>query len=102
MWAMYKGLIATGILSIGAVYWAIDQILGLSTSMTVAGQTFTGKVESLSPATGARFSMLPPDNASGNFVKVVQRVPVKIAWTNLPKNVIIEAGLSVDVTIHVE
>ena len=66
------------------------------------GQTFTGKVESLSPATGARFSMLPPDNASGNFVKVVQRVPVKIAWTNLPKNVIIEAGLSVDVTIHVE
>ena len=66
------------------------------------GQSFSGKVESISPATGARFSMLPPDNASGNFVKVVQRVPVKIAWTNLPKNVVIEAGLSVDVTIHVE
>jgi K(+)-stimulated pyrophosphate-energized sodium pump len=42
MWAMYKGLIATGLLSIGAVYWAIDQILGLSTTMTVTGQTFTG------------------------------------------------------------
>jgi membrane fusion protein, multidrug efflux system len=43
------------------------------------GKKFSGKVESLSPATGARFSLLPPDNATGNFTKVVQRVPVKIA-----------------------
>jgi membrane fusion protein (multidrug efflux system) len=42
------------------------------------GKTFTGKVDSISPATGARFSLLPPENATGNFVKVVQRVPVKI------------------------
>jgi len=42
MWAMYKGLIATSILSVGAVYWAIDHVLGLGTSMTVSGQTFTG------------------------------------------------------------
>ena len=40
---------------------------------------FQGKVESLSPATGARFALLPPDNATGNFTKVVQRVPVRIA-----------------------
>jgi membrane fusion protein (multidrug efflux system) len=40
---------------------------------------FIGHVESLSPATGARFALLPPDNASGNFTKVVQRVPVRIA-----------------------
>jgi membrane fusion protein, multidrug efflux system len=42
------------------------------------GRHFRGHVESLSPATGAKFSLLPPDNATGNFTKVVQRVPVKI------------------------
>src|SRR5436190_11925768 len=42
------------------------------------GRHFSGHVESLSPATGARFSLLPPDNATGNFTKVVQRVPVRI------------------------
>jgi membrane fusion protein (multidrug efflux system) len=42
------------------------------------GRKFVGHVESLSPATGARFSLLPPDNATGNFTKVVQRIPVRI------------------------
>jgi membrane fusion protein (multidrug efflux system) len=42
------------------------------------GRRFRGHVESLSPATGARFSLLPPDNATGNFTKVVQRIPVRI------------------------
>jgi len=42
------------------------------------GSTFQGHVDSIAPATGARFSLLPPENATGNFVKVVQRVPVKI------------------------
>ena len=41
------------------------------------GREFNGKVESLAAATGSRFSLLPPDNATGNFVKVVQRVPVQ-------------------------
>lgn len=41
-----------------------------------------GTVESLSPATGAKFALLPPDNATGNFTKVVQRVPVRVAMTN--------------------
>jgi membrane fusion protein (multidrug efflux system) len=44
----------------------------------IPGHEFTGQVESISPATGAEFAMLPPDNATGNFTKVVQRVPVKI------------------------
>ena len=44
------------------------------------GHVFTGKVESFSPASGAQFAMLPPDNATGNFTKVVQRVPVKIRF----------------------
>ena len=42
------------------------------------GRRFSGHVESVSPATGATFSMLPPDNATGNFTKVVQRIPVRI------------------------
>jgi len=41
-------------------------------------RTFTGRVESLAAATGSRFSVLPPENATGNFTKIVQRVPVRI------------------------
>lgn len=64
------------------------------------GRTFHGRVQSLSSGTGARFSLLPPDNASGNFVKVVQRVPVRIEWTTEP-DVPLHVGLSVDVTVKV-
>lgn len=45
------------------------------------GKTFEGRIVSVSEATGAKFSLLPPDNATGNFVKIVQRVPVKIEFT---------------------
>lgn len=45
------------------------------------GCTARGRVESLSPATGAKFALIPPDNATGNFTKVVQRVPVRVAIT---------------------
>jgi membrane fusion protein (multidrug efflux system) len=63
------------------------------------GHRFVGKVESLSGGTGSSFSLLPADNASGNFVKVVQRVPVRIAFDQLP-DVPLRAGLSADVTVH--
>jgi membrane fusion protein (multidrug efflux system) len=66
------------------------------------GRTFSGKVQSLSGGTGASFSLLPADNATGNFVKVVQRVPVRVEWTNLPGDVPMRAGLSADVTVHVD
>ncbi len=65
-------------------------------------RSFAGKVESISGGTGASFSLLPADNASGNFVKVVQRVPVRIAWVNPPSGVVLRAGLSVDATIYAE
>ena len=58
------------------------------------------RVESLAGGTGARFSLLPPDNASGNFVKVVQRVPVRLAWNKHPE-LPLQAGLSTEVTIFV-
>jgi membrane fusion protein, multidrug efflux system len=63
------------------------------------GRHLEGTVTSLSGATGARFSLLPPDNASGNFVKVVQRVPVRIALGNLPADLPLRAGLSAEVTV---
>ena len=45
----------------------------------LAGKTFRGHVVSIAPATGAQFSVLPPENATGNFTKIVQRVTVRIA-----------------------
>jgi membrane fusion protein (multidrug efflux system) len=65
------------------------------------GRTLEGKVESLSGGTGASFSLLPADNASGNFVKVVQRVPVRIRWVQPPAGLPLRAGLSADVTVDV-
>jgi membrane fusion protein (multidrug efflux system) len=63
------------------------------------GRALVGTVESLSAGTGARFALLPPDNATGNFVKVVQRVPARIAW-NPPPDLELHAGLSVEVTVY--
>ncbi|WP_234736056.1 HlyD family secretion protein [Tellurirhabdus bombi] len=62
-----------------------------------------GKVVSLSEATGAKFALLPPDNASGNFVKVTQRVPVKIEIQNPEKyKGLLRAGLSVEPAVKVQ
>ena len=66
------------------------------------GKTFEGTVASLSGGTGSSFSLLPADNATGNFVKVVQRVPVRVAWKTPPSGTIMRAGLSADVTVFVE
>jgi len=65
---------------------------------------FVGRVESFSPASGASFALLPPDNATGNFTKIVQRVPVKIVFD---KNSLgeferlIVPGMSCDVKVKV-
>src|SRR5438876_7179425 len=64
------------------------------------GLHFRGHVESLSPATGARFSLLPPDNATGNFTKVVQRVPVRIRPDKPDPAHPLRPGMSVVVTIQ--
>ncbi len=62
----------------------------------------TGTIESLSEATGAKFSLLPPDNSSGNFVKVAQRVPVKIHINNVDKiRELLRAGLSAEVVVPI-
>lgn len=64
--------------------------------------TAEGKVESLSGATGAKFALLPPDNATGNFTKVVQRVPIRIAVTKGCPNHPLRPGLSVDVHVSTQ
>ena len=67
------------------------------------GEKFEGTITSFSPATGSRFSLLPPDNATGNFVKTVQRLPVKISLTtNNAKDKInlLRSGMNVEVDVH--
>ena len=62
-------------------------------------QTIPGRVDSIAGATGARTSLLPPENATGNFVKVVQRIPVKIVFDSLPNGVVLRPGMNVEATI---
>jgi len=80
-----------------------DVTPGDSADITVdayKGVHFRGHVESLSPATGAKFSMLPPDNATGNFTKVVQRIPVRIHLDGAPDPAhALRPGMSVVATI---
>ncbi len=64
-----------------------------------SGQELHGVVESISSGTGSRFTLLPPDNASGNFTKVVQRVPVRIRLTDVPRGIVLRTGMNVDATV---
>jgi membrane fusion protein (multidrug efflux system) len=61
---------------------------------------FRGKVESFSPGTGAQFALLPPENATGNFTKVVQRIPVKIRLADDALLAQLRPGLSVEATVE--
>jgi membrane fusion protein (multidrug efflux system) len=64
------------------------------------GKVLQGQVDSWSPASGAQFSLLPPDNATGNFTKVVQRIPVKIVLDRDPSlDDLLRPGMSVIATI---
>jgi membrane fusion protein (multidrug efflux system) len=65
------------------------------------GQKFTGKIVSLSPATGSRFSLLPPDNSTGNFVKIVQRIPVRIELLGDKRSIdVLRAGMNTNVIVR--
>src|ERR1700722_12689225 len=60
---------------------------------------FAAVVTSVSPGTGSQFSLLPPENATGNWVKVVQRVPVRLRLTHVDPGFLLQAGLSANVTV---
>lgn len=66
------------------------------------GRIFWGKVSQIAPASGSQFALLPPDNASGNFTKVTQRIPVKIAFDDPAAAAALQPGLSVVATVHVK
>jgi membrane fusion protein (multidrug efflux system) len=69
-------------------------------TVDLTGQTYPGHVDSVAGATGTRLSLLPPENATGNYVKVVQRIPVKIVLDPIPGgNNILRPGMNVDATI---
>jgi membrane fusion protein (multidrug efflux system) len=70
---------------------------------TYGGRKYTARVQSISPATGEKFSLLPPENATGNFVKVVQRIPVKIVVDRGqdPEH-LLRPGMSVEVTVIIK
>jgi len=64
------------------------------------GKTFSGRVDSIAGATGSVLSLLPPENATGNFVKVVQRIPVKIVLDQIPsEKAVLRPGMNVDATV---
>ena len=66
---------------------------------TFPNQVFSGVVESISASTGSEFAVIPPQNASGNWVKVVQRLPVKISITDAKGKSLLRAGMSISVRI---
>ena len=66
----------------------------------LTGKTYPGRVDSIASATGGKMSLLPPENATGNYVKVVQRIPVKIVLDPIPGgNSILRPGMNVEATI---
>ena len=73
----------------------------ISASMRIPACTLTGHVDSIQLGSGSRFTAFPPENATGNFVKIVQRVPVKIVIdSGLDPNDPLPLGLSVDPVVH--
>ena len=97
--------------------WVIANFKETQLNKMVAGQNvalkvdaypdyeFKGTITSFSPATGSRFSILPPDNATGNFVKTIQRLPVKIsidATNDIEKVKLLRPGMNVEVDVHIK
>jgi len=81
-----------------------DMKVGQSADIAVDanGRTYSGHIESLAGASGARFSLLPPENATGNYVKVVQRIPVIIGFDSGQNNDLsLRPGMSVTPTVHI-
>ena len=88
------------------------QLKGMRAGQTVdikvdalGGRHFTGKITEIGGATGSRLSLFPPENATGNYVKVVQRIPVRIDFTNLQnenQDNALRAGMSVEPSVHVK
>jgi membrane fusion protein (multidrug efflux system) len=66
---------------------------------TYPGERWAGRVDSISPASASSFSLLPAENTSGNWVKVVQRIPMRILVNNAPGKPPLRVGMSVEVNV---
>jgi membrane fusion protein, multidrug efflux system len=98
-------LVSTGNLWIEANFKE-DQLTHMRVGQTASveidsypGKTFEGRVASVSPGTGSQFSVLPPENATGNWVKVVQRLPVRVELDHVDPAFPLHAGLSANVSV---
>ena len=69
---------------------------------TYPGHVWTGTVESIAPGSGSQFSILPAQNATGNWVKVVQRIPLRVRLDTKPGDPPLRAGMSVEAEIDTE
>ncbi len=81
-----------------------DMLPGQAVEMKIDAypeQTFDGAVDSFAPASGSEFSMLPPENATGNFTKIVRRIPVKILFRSDNDLSLLRPGLSAAVKVKV-
>jgi membrane fusion protein (multidrug efflux system) len=67
---------------------------------TYPGQQWTGTVDSISPASASSFSLLPAENTSGNWVKVVQRIPMRVSVGNAPGKPQLRVGMSVELSVN--
>lgn len=65
-----------------------------------SGKTYDGKIEAIAASTGSKFSLLPADNSTGNFVKIIQRIPVKIVFANDKDIQEVRSGMNVTVTVQ--
>lgn len=77
--------------------------VGSAVKITVdafSGKTYEGKIEAIAASTGSKFSLLPADNSTGNFVKIIQRIPVKIAFTNEKDIQEVKSGMNVTVSVQ--
>ena len=74
--------------------------IGCAVAPEINGKTFIGHVDSIAGATGSVLSLLPPENATGNYVKVVQRIPVKIVLDPISaEKAVLRPGMNVDATV---
>jgi len=77
-----------------------DAIEKAEVKVDTYGKTFSGRVDSIAGATGSVLSLLPPENATGNYVKVVQRIPVKIVLDPISsEKAVLRPGMNVDATV---
>ena len=98
VWWFLAGLLVV-IWAVILALWLVRRNATTVTVDTYPGRRFTARIESIGAATGAEFSVLPPQNATGNWVKVTQRLPVRVVIADSDPRLPLRAGMSVTVEV---